>query len=132
MERRLRSAHGLALARRLGPPVREPLPVLVPAAETVAGSGRLYRYARGRGAALTAMRATALRRVIRAVDLPPAPPPEPATVVAAVAGATGLPPDHVHRTLYGPAPESDAELTRAVADLDALVAAVTRDRKESR
>jgi hypothetical protein len=117
-----------ALARRLGPPVSEPLPVVVPAAEAVAGRGRLYQRTRGRGVAVTALRAAALQRIIRALSLPPAPPPDPETVVAAAAARTGLPADHVRRTLYGPAPETDEDLANAVAALDALVAAVTLDR----
>jgi hypothetical protein len=48
--------------------------------------------------------------------------------VAAAAARTGLPPEHVRHTLYGPAPETDEDLANAVAALDALVAAVTRDR----
>ena len=38
-----------ARARRLGAPVAEPLPVLVPATETVTGRGRLYQRSRDRG-----------------------------------------------------------------------------------
>jgi hypothetical protein len=114
--------------------VSEPLPVPVPAAETVAGRGRLYLHARGRLVALAALRRPALARVVRALGLPPAPPPEPDQVVAAAAGRTGLPADHVRRTLYGPAPVTDQDLTHAVAALDALVDAVehpTAPRKES-
>jgi hypothetical protein len=118
----------LARARRLGPPVSEPLPVLVPAAEAVAGRGRLYQRTRGRGVALAALRAAALPRVVRGLGLPPAPPPDPGTVVAAAAARTRLPPDHVRRTLYGPEPSTDQEFAGAVAALDALVAAVTRER----
>jgi len=124
----------LARSRRLGPPVSEPLPVPVPAAETVAGRGRLYLHTRGRPVALAALRRPALARVVRALGLPPAPPPEPDQVVAAVAGRTGLPADHVRRTLFGPAPVTDQDLTHAVAALDALVDAVEHPaapRKES-
>jgi hypothetical protein len=119
----------LARARRLGPLVREPLPVLVPAAEAVAGRGRLYQRSRGRGAALAALRASALPKIIRLVDLPPAPPPQPEAVVAAVAARTGIPADHVRRTLYGPVPETDDELRTAVAWLDALVDAIRNPRQ---
>jgi hypothetical protein len=118
----------LARARRFGPPVSEPLPVVVPAAEAVAGRGRLYQRTRGRGVALAALRAAALQRIIRGLGLPPAPPPGAETVVGATCTRTGLPLDHVRRTLYGPAPETDEDLANAVAALDALVAAVTRDR----
>ncbi|MHB8340583.1 MAG: DUF4350 domain-containing protein, partial [Mycobacteriales bacterium] len=47
----------LARGRRLGPPVAEPLPVTVPARETVLGRARLYRAARSRGAAGRELRA---------------------------------------------------------------------------
>ncbi|EYR62692.1 hypothetical protein N866_05845, partial [Actinotalea ferrariae CF5-4] len=43
-------------ARRLGPVVSEPLPVVVRAAETTIGRGRLYRRARSRGHAAAALR----------------------------------------------------------------------------
>jgi hypothetical protein len=117
-----------ARARRLGPPVSEPLPVAVPAAEVVAGRGRLYQRTRGRGVALAALRAAALPRIVRGLGLPPAPPPEPETVILAAATRTRLPVEQVRQILYGPAPETDEDLANAVAALDALVAAVTRDR----
>jgi len=114
----------LARARRLGPPVAEPLPVPVPAAEAVAGRGRLYQHARGRAVALAALRRAGLRRIVRGLGLPPAPPPDPDAVVAAAARRTGLPAEPVRRTLYGPEPTTDQDLTNAVAALDALVHAV--------
>lgn len=118
----------LARGRRLGAPVSEPLPVLVPAAEAVAGRGRLYQRSRGRGVALAALRAAALRQLIPALGLPPAPPPGPETIVPAAARRTGWPVEYVRHTLYGPEPETDEELEQAVAALDALVAAVVQDR----
>jgi hypothetical protein len=121
----------LARARRLGPPVSEPLPVAVPAAEVVAGRGRLYQRTEGRGVALGALRTAALSRIILGLGLPPAPPPEPATVIRAAAARTGLPPERVRHILYGPAPDTDEDLMNAVAALDALVAAVTQDRPRS-
>lgn len=117
----------LARARRLGPPVAEPLPVPVPAAEAVAGRGRLYQRTQGRGVAMAALRAPAVRRIAERLGLPAAPPPDPDAVVAATSRRTGLPPDYVFHTLYGPAPETDEDLTNAVTALDALVAAVTRE-----
>jgi hypothetical protein len=117
----------LARARRLGPPVSEPLPVPVPAAEAVAGRGRLYQRTHGRAVALAALRAAALPRIIRGLGLPPTPPPEPETVVTAAAHRTGLPDSYLRHALYGPAPETDQHLIDAVAELDALVGAVTRE-----
>src|SRR5205823_564014 len=56
-------AFALARARRLGPPVSEPLPVAVRAAETVEGRGLLYRRANARQAALATLRASTLSRL---------------------------------------------------------------------
>jgi hypothetical protein len=111
-------ALALARGRRLGPPVTEPLPVAVRGAETVEGRGRLYRRAQARGTALGALRTSALRRLLPALDLDPDSPA--ATVVAQVAARTGRPADEVDAILYGPAPSTDAELVQAVAQLDAL------------
>lgn len=126
---------GLLLAfargRRLGPPVREPLPVVVPAAEAVAGRGRLYQRSRGRGAALEALRVAARRRLVTVLGLSAA-PPDPETVVAAVAARTGLPADQVRHTLYGPEPANDADLAATVAALDHLVEWVTSTRGDPR
>lgn len=117
----------MARARRLGPPVREPLPVVVPSTEVVSGRGRLYQLTHARPAALAALRTAALRRIIRALDLPPAPPPTPEEVVAAAAERTGWPPEHLWQVLYGPAPDTDDQLIAAVAALDQLVELITRD-----
>jgi hypothetical protein len=112
-------AFALASGRRLGPPVSEPLPVAVRAAETVEGRGRLYRRVRAREAALRALRDTALRRLRSALDLP-RDTPRPA-VVAAVAARTGWPVEQVDAILYGARPDADAELVRLAADLDLLL-----------
>jgi hypothetical protein len=83
-------------ARRLGPVVVEPLPVVVRAAETVEGRSRLYR------------------RVA-----PPA-------VVAAVATRAGRSGPDVAALLYGAAPADDGALVRLADDLDALEREVRR------
>jgi hypothetical protein len=112
--------------------VSEPLPVRVPAAEAVAGRGRLSQRAKGRGAALETLRAAARQRLMPSgaagVGLAGATQPDPDTLVTAVAERSGLPADRVRRTLYGPAPDSDEELAEAVAALDHLLAAATHDR----
>jgi len=115
----------LARGRRMGGPVPEPLPVMVPAAEVVAGRGRLYRRAGTRAAALAALRAGALRRILPAVGLPDAPAPAPEQVTAAVAARTGLPEEQVRGLLYDWEPTTDEELTQAATALDALVARLT-------
>jgi hypothetical protein len=117
---------GLAHGRRLGPPVSEPLPVAVPAAETVAGRGRLYRRAKARGAALSALRAAALSRLRPAFGLPS---DAAARVVAdAVAAGTGRDSDEVWSILYGADPDDDEALVRAVDALDTLMSQVVHVR----
>jgi hypothetical protein len=113
------TALGLATGRRLGPPVSEPLPVVVRASETVRGRGRLYHKAKARGPALHTLRTSALARLLPALDLEPDTPPS--TVVSAVVARTSLPPDHVGALLYGPAPADDAELVAAASGLQDLI-----------
>jgi len=117
----------LARARRLGPPVSEPLPVVVPAVEAVSGRGRLYQRTQGREVALEAVRAAALRRLAQVVDLPSVPAPDRDALADAVAARTGQPVHRVRFTLYGPPPTTDEELLLAVADVDHLVQTATRD-----
>src|ERR1039458_9677166 len=59
-------------ARRLGPLVSEPLPVVIRASETVEGHGRLYRSRRSRGRAAAVLRGAARHRITVALALPPA------------------------------------------------------------
>jgi hypothetical protein len=106
-------------ARRLGTPVPEPLPVVVPAAETVRGRARLYHRARARGVALDALRAGALRRLAPALS-GIGPDDRPATV-ARLAARSGWEQERVWAVLYGPEPETDDALRTAVAELDDLV-----------
>jgi hypothetical protein len=112
-------AVAVARARRLGPPVVEPLPVTVRGLETVTGRGHLYRRARARGWALDILRAAALRRVLAALEL--GPDPAAASVVGALAERTGRPADEIDAILYGPEPTNDAALVRAADELDALM-----------
>jgi uncharacterized protein DUF4350 len=125
---------GVARARRLGPPVPEPLPVLVPAAEAVTGRGRLYRRIGARQASLDALRLAAIARLARVLDpLAGAAPerelaqPGPAAdrFVAQLAARAGWSVNGVHDVLYGRSPDDDKDLVRAVAQLDELVRAVT-------
>jgi len=105
-------------ARRLGRVVTEPLPVVVRAAETVEGRGRLYRRAGARGTASAALRAGARDTLARRLGLSPdagAP-----ALVTAVARRTGRPPAEVEGLLYGAPPADDAALVRLADALDAL------------
>ncbi|MEE1620319.1 DUF4350 domain-containing protein [Zafaria sp. Z1313] len=58
-------------ARRDGPLVEEPLPVVVPASETAEGRARLYQDARAVDAAVAALRAGALQRLAERLRLGP-------------------------------------------------------------
>jgi hypothetical protein len=116
-------AYSFARARRLGPPVSEPLPVAVRASETVVGRGRLYRRAKAREVAVDALRTGALHRLRAALGLPR--DADRAAVVAAVAARTGWPAWQVDLVLYGAQPADDEQLVQLVADLDRLVHTVT-------
>lgn len=124
----------LVRGRRLGPPVAEPLPVVVPATETVTGRGRLYERIQSRQASLETLRAAALRRMTPVVNTfggaavvstggGAAPSDE---FIAHVADRTGIPPQEVRTILHGPAPQTDEQFSYAAARLDALVDAVLR------
>lgn len=118
-------------ARRLGPPVVEPLPVIVRSAETVEGRSRLYRRARARPAAHEALRAAALARILPTLGLGPTPAPRP--LVEAVSDRSGRSLAEVHALLYGPAPVDDRGLVEVASALDALVAdALDPDRSTAR
>ncbi|WP_239332855.1 DUF4350 domain-containing protein [Frankia sp. CiP3] len=100
--------------RRLGPPVAEPLPVVVRAAETVEGRGRLYAAGKARELAAAALRAGLRARLAQRLGLatrpspaawrePAAahPEPDPDTLVISVADRTGRPPVEIGSLLYG-------------------------------
>ncbi|GIH89727.1 DUF4350 domain-containing protein [Planobispora siamensis] len=105
-------------ARRLGPVVPERLPVVVRAAETVEGRGRLYRSRRARDRAAAALRAAALDRIIPRLGLTG--DATPAGVVAAVAMRTPLDSHQAGALLYGAAPDDDAGLVALARHLDIL------------
>lgn len=109
-------------ARRLGPPVPEPLPVTVRSAETVLGRARLYRRAGARDSAAETLRAAARDRLLPRLNLPA--DAAPAEVAARVAAHTGDDPDRVAELLHGAAPENDQELLALARDLDALTRTV--------
>jgi hypothetical protein len=105
--------------RRLGPPVPEPLPVVVRAAETTEGRGRLYAAARAHDLAAEALRAGLRARLADRLGLPPHGArgavgtiragavateivgPDPATLVVSVAERTGRAPGEIGALLYG-------------------------------
>ncbi|MDT0267820.1 DUF4350 domain-containing protein [Streptomyces sp. DSM 44915] len=114
-------------ARRLGPVVREPLPVTVPAAETTEGRARLYHQTHARAQAADALRAASRARLAPLVGVPPAETHDPEALPRAVAAHTESPPADVRALLFGPAPADDRTLVRLADDLDALAHAVAQD-----
>ena len=112
-------------ARRLGPVVSEPLPVVVRAAEAVEGRSRLYRAARARGTAADALRAGTRDRVVRRLGL--SADTGRSGVVEAVSSRTARDPAAVDALLYGAAPGEDAALVRLADDLSALEHTLTRE-----
>jgi len=113
-------------ARRLGPLVTEPLPVVVRAAETQEGRARLYRQAGARGRAAATLRTATARRLAARLDVPP--DADPSTVAVLAAQVVGQPPDQVAETLLGHAPHDDAALVALADRLDALERAVAGTR----
>lgn len=117
----------IAYARRLGPVVAEPLPVVVRASESVEGRARLYHRARARDHAASCLRAATRSRLATLLGLPPRTPPE--QVAAAAAHRTGRPAAEVARILVD-SPTSalpdDAALVRLARDLDTVEQEVRR------
>jgi hypothetical protein len=109
--------------RRLGRVVPEPLPVVVRAAETVEGRGRLYRAAGARDSAAEALRSGTRDRVRRRLGAGTHPAPE--ALVELVTRRTGRTATDVHALLYGPPPADDSALVRLARDLDALIQEVS-------
>jgi hypothetical protein len=120
-------AAGLAIiwrARRLGPVVAEPLPVVVRGAEAVEGRARLYRRAGAREHAADVLRRAATARMAPLLGLPD--PPDRAGLTAAIAERTGRQAAGVDAALYGPAPSDDAALIALADTLDDIEAEVRR------
>jgi hypothetical protein len=111
--------------RRLGPVVREPLPVAVRSAETLLGRARLYRRARAADRAAATLRTAVLRRLAGRLAVPPAAGPEAVAVRAAE--LAGEDPGRVRRLLLGPPPADERALVRLADDLDGLEHAVLAD-----
>lgn len=104
-------------ARRLGPPVTEPLPVVVRAAEAVEGHGRLYRRAGARDRAAAALRTGSARRLARHAGLPAS---ATSTQIAAAVAGPGRDPARVRELLSGPPPRDDAQLVDLARELRGL------------
>ena len=105
-------------SRRFGRLVPEPLPVVVRAAETTIGRGRLYRRARARGRAAQVLRAATARRLAVRCGLPRT--ADVQQVVAATSALTGRPAVEISALLVGPDPHDDAHLVTLARDLQSL------------
>ncbi|MFD9963724.1 DUF4350 domain-containing protein [Amycolatopsis sp. NPDC058986] len=111
-------------ARRLGPVVTEPLPVVVRAAEAAEGRARLYRRGRATGHAAETLREASRTRLRSVLGLPP--DAGPAAVVESVSARSGRSGAEVGAMLYGPPPADDPALVRLADELDKLESEVER------
>jgi hypothetical protein len=114
----------LALGRRFGPVVIEPLPVTVRPQEMVRGRARLLQQSGERDAAARALRTAAARRLADALGLRQ----ERALdgLIAALRAHVDRSPEQL-RALLGPAPvTSDQDLVRLAHDLDRLEKEIDR------
>lgn len=111
-------------ARRLGPVVTEPIPVVVRAAETTEGRARLYRKAKAAAHAGETLREAARARLRPLLGLTR--DAEPAALVESVAARTGRAPAEIGGLLYGHPPADDAALVRLADGLDVVEREVER------
>lgn len=102
-------------ARRFGPLVREPLPVVVHAAEVTEGRATLYRHGRARGHAARSLRDATTSRLRSRLGLPVGASAE--DVATAVAVQSGRPADQVAELLDGDDPVDDEQLVQLANDL---------------
>ncbi|QGH68850.1 DUF4350 domain-containing protein [Pseudactinotalea sp. HY158] len=103
---------------RFGRLAVEPLPVTVPASETVSGRGALYRRHRDVPHAARALRAGATGRMADRIGL--APGAGRAEVAGRIGALTGRPPAAIAAVLYGPPPTDAAGLSTLAHALDIL------------
>ncbi len=105
-------------ARRFGPLVREPLPVVIRSSEATRGRARLYRAAAAYGRAGASLRAASATRLGRRLGVPRH--DDGAALVTAIARATGRPLDDVRQIFHGPLPQSEQAMMDLAAALDQL------------
>ncbi|MBB4686008.1 DUF4350 domain-containing protein [Amycolatopsis jiangsuensis] len=111
-------------ARRLGPVVTEPLPIVVRAAETAEGRARLYRRGAAAGHAGETLREASRGRLRTRLGLPRE--AEPAAVVETVSARTGRTTAEIGEVLYGPPPAGEPALVRLADELDRVEREVER------
>lgn len=124
-------ALGLALfvvawwrARRFGPLVHEPLPVVIRSSESTRGRARMYRAAGASGRAAASLRAAAATRIGARIGVPRS--ATRAVFVAATARASGRTVEQVDAILYGPPPANESAMMTLIAQIDTLEREVHR------
>lgn len=120
----------VAIGRRLGRLVPEPLPVIVQASETTAARARLYYRTHDVARAATILRHGSIGRLRRRLGADPPAGSSAWTadpsLIAHTADATGLPPTVVAERLAGAVPTSDGDLITLSQNLADLEEKVTR------
>ena len=111
-------------ARRLGPLVTEPLPVIVRSTETASGRARLYQDAGAVEHAVRTLRAGTLSRIGAALRIPPS--GTRASVIAAAAEKTNREFADLERLLHSYSPRSDAQLVQWSQELEKLEQEIRR------
>ena len=111
-------ATAVVQGRRFGPLVIEPLPVIVPASETMRGRARLYERAGARLRAADALRIGTIGRIASTLGLPGSATVD--EVIAAASAITGRPPGALRSLLVDRMPEHDRELVAIADELRAL------------
>lgn len=111
-------------SRRLGPLVREPLPVVIRAAESTESRGRLYRRTRDRDHAAAILRRSTRRRLADHLAVPFG--AATAELAGPVAERSGRSLDDVHRLLSSTPVRNDSALAELGRELLRLESEVTR------
>ncbi|NTV38976.1 MAG: DUF4350 domain-containing protein [Demequinaceae bacterium] len=105
-------------ARRFGPLVTEPLPVVIRSSEATAGRARLYRASGAYGRASASLRAGAAARMGKRLGIPRSSDQE--HLVSAIVRATGRASAEITAVLYGPPPSSESAMMELVARIDTI------------
>lgn len=111
-------------SRRLGRPVVEDPPVVIPASELVAARGNLLQEGRHRGQAAAALRDDFARSAGRRLGVPRGAGPD--ALVAAAQARAGIDPGPMAALLAGPAPAGDDDLVRLARNIDQTMKVIAR------
>lgn len=111
-------------ARRFGPLVHEPLPVVIRSSESTRGRARLYRAAGASGRAAASLRASAAARIGARIGVTRS--ADRTVFVAAAARACGRTIGDVEAILYGPPPTTESAMMSLIEQIDTLEREVHR------